>query len=199
MCIVEVLPDRLKVALQCRGHMAPHTGLGHTTWWRPGVDRGTWDLVCGPSSLFEAWLKGKPWAPGGVTVPPMKLAPRRGGREFWDVTASQQQLSTWCREGPACWGACARPSPGEWPTSTSPRSPRGPGTPVEPRGPQAPARRRWHRGPQSPRPPRVARGFLVRRRLTRAPRALVTRVTPCPALPSGPPSVFVLGFLCLYF
>lgn len=171
-----------------------HTRRGRGLVWT----RGRGISLCVDCPLFsKRVLKGKLWAPGDITCPAHEAGAQVGG---WEILGCDSILAAAehavQRGGVPCQRARARPSPGEWATTRSPRSPRAPCAPVEPWGLEAPAHPRRLQGP---RPPRVARGFLVRRRLTRAPRALVTRVTPCPALPSGPPSVFVLGFLCLYF
>lgn len=197
--VMEVFPDGLEVALQCRGHMAPHASLGHAST-RGGGLVWTGDVgspVGGLSSLFKAWLKGKPWALP-VLVLLVQLAPRAG---CWEIlgrdsilAAAEHVVQRWglpCQRARAHPSADRRAMASQVPVVTT-----WPLHPVEPQGLEAPAGPRQLRGP---RRPRAACGFLVRRRLTRAPRALVTRVTPCPALPSGPPSVFVLGFLCLYF
>lgn len=142
--VMEVLPDRLEVALQCRGHTAPLTGLGHAStrdvveaWCGPG-DVGSpcvWTVL----SFRSVCLKGSCGHRETSPVLPMKPAPRWGGGKFWDVTASWQQLSMRCREG-ACPAREPAPAP---PQASGPR----PG----PRGHHVPPAPLWNRGDWRPR------------------------------------------------
>lgn len=128
--VVEVFPDGLEVALQCKGHMAPHASLGHAST-RGGGLVWTGDVgspVGGLSSLFKAWLKGKPWA-SPVLVLPVQLAPRAG---CWEIlgrdsilAAAEHVVQRW---GLPCQRARAHPSADRRAMARSLWSPHGPCT-----------------------------------------------------------------------